>query len=91
MLKVRSRLINFRVTEDEFQQLKAAAAVQGCRCMSEFARMMMLKTVSDGGNRGPEELDTQMTSLSRRLATLESDVARLTENLMAAGLPANGD
>jgi len=91
VLKVRSRLINFRVTEDEFQQLKAAAAVQGCRCMSEFARMMMLKTVSDGGNRGPEELDTQMTSLSRRLATLESDVARLTENLMAAGLPANGD
>ena len=91
MIKVRSRLINFRVTEEEFQQLKAAAFHQGCRCMSEFARMVMLGTANGGATHGPDELDSQMTSLSRRLEVLESDVARLTGKLGAAGLTANGD
>lgn len=91
VFKVRNRLINFRVTEDEFRQIKAAAAVQGCRCTSDFARMVMLGTAHGGGTQGAEELDTQMTSLTRRLANLESDVARLTGKLGAEGLAANGD
>ena len=44
MQKVRSRLVNFRVTDDEFRQLKDASDRQGARCLSAFARKMVLST-----------------------------------------------
>src|SRR5450759_4168274 len=49
MEKVRGRLVNFRVTDDEFEQLKTACDRQGARCLSAFARKIMLNA-PDGGS-----------------------------------------
>lgn len=91
MFNVRRRLINFRVTEDEFERLKLAAAVQGCRCLSEFARLVMLGTANGHSSPAPESLDSQMMLFDRRLAVLESNVARLAGKLAGVGAPANAD
>ena len=82
MQRVRSRLINFRVTDEELEQLKAAANIQGSRCLSEFARLVMLGTA----NRAPapavsESLDGKLSLFDRRLNILEADVARLVDAL----------
>ena len=86
VFNVRSRLVNFRVTEDEFQRLKTAASLQGCRCMSEFARMVMLG--SSGGQWKPEAKapDNQMVLLDKRLTELESNVTRLAGKLQVSPL-----
>lgn len=82
MQKIRSRLVNFRVTDEEFEQLKTAATVQGARCLSEFARLVMLGTGT--GAHLPaavESLDGKLSLFDHRLNVLESNVARLVDAL----------
>ncbi len=83
MNKVRSRLINFRVTEEEFERLKNAAEVQGSRCLSEFARLVMLGADSASG---PEyrSLDGKLSQFDKRLNALESNVERLMKTWFAS-------
>ena len=82
MNAVRSRIINFRVSEDEFRRLKAATTLQNARCLSDFARTATLRVASGlephNGSNGP---GTELQSLDRRLAVLESNVARLVDVL----------
>lgn len=79
MQKIRSRLINFRVTDEELEQLKAAATVQGSRCLSEFARLVMLGTAT--GAPVSESLDGKLSLFDHRLNVLEANVARLVDAL----------
>ena len=41
----RTRLVNFRLTEVEYQQLRTASLTSGARGLSEFARSAILDTV----------------------------------------------
>lgn len=84
MHNARKRLINFRVTDEEFELLKTASAVQGSRCLSDFARSAILGHMgqaeahsfpSDGG------LISRLQSFDRRLAILESAMARISNAL----------
>jgi hypothetical protein len=80
--KIRNRLVNFRVTDEELEQLKAAASVQGSRCLSEFARLVMLGTAT--GAQLPavsESLNGKLSLFDRRLNVLEANVARLVDAL----------
>jgi hypothetical protein len=82
--KVRSRLINFRVTDEELEQLKTAATVQGSRCLSEFARLVMLGTATGAQfPAAPESLDGKLSLFDRRLNVLEANVARLVAELVS--------
>ena len=82
MQKIRSRLINFRVTDEELDQLKTAATVQGARCLSEFARLVMLGTVTGAQFHAvPESLDGKLSLFDQRLNVLEANVARLVDAL----------
>jgi hypothetical protein len=84
MQKVRSRLINFRVTVEELEQLKAAATIQGSRCLSEFARLVMLGTANGAPSPAvAESLDGKLSLFDRRLNVLEANVARLVDALGA--------
>ena len=74
MYQQRSRVINFRVSDEELNRLKAATALQGARSMSEYARAVLLGAAS-GGSASPEGESVVLN----RLNVLESDVARLVE------------
>ena len=73
MQKIRTRLVNFRVTDDEFAQLKSASDRHGARCLSEYARSSMLTDPSDD----PESVISKVVVLERRIATLETSMSRL--------------
>jgi len=84
MNKIRKRLINFRVTDEEFVRIKTASDRQGARCVSEFARAVMA-----GGARSDMAADSgvsfslndKLLSVERRLAMLELYVSRLSDAL----------
>jgi uncharacterized protein (DUF1778 family) len=76
MEKVRSRLVTFRVSDEEFQNLKTAATVQSARCLSDFVRHVALQSVRAGA---ADPVAGQLFDLDRRLAQLESDVARIAK------------
>ncbi len=82
MQNVRRRLVNFRVTDDEFQQLKDASDRHGARCLSAFARKMVLDA---GAVEGANRFD-DLASLNRRLSNLEESMARLSNALTDSSL-----
>jgi len=73
MQKVRGRLVNFRVTDDEFEQLKVACDRHGARCLSAFARKLMLSATGDNDENPTDKL----RELERRLCILEDSISRL--------------
>jgi hypothetical protein len=83
MQKVRTRIVNFRVTEEEFEQLRSACDRQGARCLSDFARSAMLASP----NLDPESVVSKLVVLEGRLASLETSVSRLHHG--SPDLPSN--
>jgi hypothetical protein len=85
-MNVRKRLVNFRVTDDEFRRLKAASALHNARCLSEFARKAILETACgpDSAPAADDSVAGQLLSFDRRLARIESTVARLVNGLETA-------
>ncbi len=77
MQKVRNHLVNFRVTEEELEQLKNACDRQGARCLSHFVRDVMFQT----SLLDAESVANKVTNLDRRVAALEN---RLPSNEAAS-------
>ena len=79
MSKGRTRRINFRVTEREFELLMATCDVQGFRSLSVFAHSLMLGQSSLTSAPSPAPAITNSSSFDRRLMSLERSMARLVE------------
>ena len=82
MSQTRTRLVNFRLTDEEFEQLKTASSRQGARCVSEFVRHVILTAP----NRCPasSSYDDNLMLFERRVATLEQSMTRLIESFSSA-------
>ncbi len=84
MNSIRKRLINFRVTDEEYARIKATSDRQGARCVSEFARAVMMGGATSNGatdNGDSFNFNDKLLSVERRLAMLELYVSRLSEAL----------
>ena len=69
-LKPRNRLVNFRLTEEEYGRLASVCARKGSPSISDFARAAILRSVeAEAGHEGP--LDTLLAALGERLSDLE--------------------
>lgn len=84
VLKPRNRLINFRLTEEEFEKLRDACRDQGARSISDFARSAVM-TQAEGpvSTSAPARLEVSMQALDAR-------VSRLIELLQSGQLRATG-
>lgn len=86
MLKTRSRIINFRVTEDEFTRLRTASVENGARCLSDYARTALMHAL-EGCSDQPEGRAAgkgELQALGRRLGIVELTVAKLESLLSTA-------
>lgn len=83
--KPRNRLVNFRVSEEEFQNLREACLSGGARSISDFARSAVLNTFGSSGevegqlkvrlstiDQKMDELDTSLRTLLGRLSPVAS-------------------
>jgi hypothetical protein len=76
VLKPRNRVVVFRLTQDEYQELKTISSVRGARNISDFARSQLLHAIGHGG----------LSALDQKLLNLESTlkrVAQLVEGIAA--------
>jgi uncharacterized protein (DUF1778 family) len=71
--KPRNRLVNFRVSEDEFQVLREACESGGARSLSDFARVAVL-----GGRADQKETEE---ILRLRLALIEEKMGEVDQKL----------
>ena len=71
IIKRRDRFVLFRLSQDEYQLLRAACEEQGAASISSFARSEILKALN--GSRP--------TGVSEQLSSLQSSLKRLTQML----------
>jgi hypothetical protein len=91
VFKPRNRLINFRLSEEEFEQLRTSCSLHGARSLSDFARNAVLR-VANGGDRSQPVSDAapdlRVVALDRKMQDLEtrvSDLMQLIEQLRTTG------
>jgi len=95
--KVRSRLLNFRLSEEELENLRVACLLRGSRNLSEFARTAVLSSVEaqiDPDTAVRDRLDrmeARLAGLESVLQSLLNQMTLATASANAAGLhPASG-
>jgi hypothetical protein len=69
VLKPRNRVVVFRLTQDEYQELKTVSSVRGARNISDFARSELLSAIGRG------------SAVDRKLSNLESVLQRVAQLL----------
>jgi hypothetical protein len=69
ILKRRDRIVVFRLSQDEYDGLKAACAERGAASISSFARAELLTSLD------------RLSGVSRQLSNLESSMQRITQIL----------
>ena len=71
----RTRLVNFRLSEDEYQTLKEAAIRQGARSISDFARGAILNSVA---NPRSENGGLDLAGLDRKVTEIQGTVEKIS-------------
>lgn len=88
MNKLRKRLVNFRVTDQEFERIRSASDRQGARCISEFVRSLMLgNSTLDCSSEVRDSCRVRLGSYDQRLTLLEDNVSKLMETLFESNSP----
>lgn len=80
----RNKLINFRVSEDEFQLLKEAMEAEGARSLSDHTRNKVLGTTNVGVGTQITQLRaevTELTSLVKKMLGESTTTARQQESM----------
>jgi hypothetical protein len=85
--KLKNRIINFRVTDEELARLKSASDLHGARCMSDYARAIMLGTVEGSASAKDDDgrIEERIHSLDGRLTSVESDLSRVIKYAACLG------
>jgi hypothetical protein len=81
VLKRRTKLVSFRVSDEEYEKLQGACVAEGARSISDFARAALQRTVRahhtgsdvhESIGSGTKELIDTMRELNRQLSQLVS-------------------
>jgi hypothetical protein len=85
VINPRNRLVNFRLSEAEFENLRTACQALGARSISDFARSAVLEKMSQHVP-GPADMSNQrVVQLDYKVAELETRVGQLLSLLSATG------
>ena len=76
LITAKKRIVNFRLTEDEYQTLQKACSNTGARSISDYARSVLLGAL-------PDETGVQRPDMSRRIDQLEMRVSALSAAIRA--------
>jgi hypothetical protein len=80
VLKRRDRVVVFRLTQDEYEELKTVCTVRGARNISDFARSELLTAIEQ--ERRPEtQLHGRLSDVDQKLSNLESKIQRMAHLL----------
>jgi uncharacterized protein (DUF1778 family) len=84
VLRPRNRLVNFRLSEDEFESLKTACENSGARSVSDFARSSVLSQI-ENTKQALSFPQSRVTNLDQKVSDLEGRVGQLLNLLNVTG------
>ncbi len=77
----RTRTVNFRLSEQEFEVLQRACAAEGARSLSDFARLAVSRLASAAPGA---PIDPDMERIDRKLEALQRQLDEMAELLRAS-------
>ncbi len=77
-MKRRSRIVSFRLSDDEYDSLKSVSANCGARSVSEFTRSVACKINSDDE---ANKIEDSLRILNDKMEMLHHDIQLLAEEL----------
>lgn len=86
VLKRRTRMVNFRLSEDEYKDLKNVCITNGARSVSDFAREAVCNLVGSA-NGGTGEVESSVRALHGKFEELDREVKRLARALEEVAPP----
>ena len=87
--KRRDRLVYFRISEEEFEQILKACDSKGARSVSDLARAAVLEFIRPAKTEPGQQLSETLNSLSAVLDEINHSVRQLVSNAPPAGEIAN--
>jgi hypothetical protein len=84
VLRPRNRLVNFRLSEDEFEKLKSSCEQFGARSISDFARGSVLGRL-EHAPAPVNESEQRITNLDCKVEALETRVGQLLRLIEVTG------
>ena len=88
VLKRRTRMVNFRLSEEEYEYLKRMCLSEGARSISDLARAILCRNVSAQGALVHEPLNARVHELGGKVEELDRVVRRLATLVEAELRPA---
>ena len=73
LLTAKKRIVNFRLTEGEYQTLRSACRKTGARSISDYARSVLLGALPDAAS-GASDVSHRIDQLELRVTALSSAV-----------------
>src|SRR5205814_1496606 len=86
-LKRRSRMVSFRLSEEEYEGLKHICLTVGARSLSDIARDAVQRLLNNG-TEPKVDGDTQLRLLYERMDALDQEVKRLAALVGQSGTAA---
>lgn len=74
LAKRRSRLITFRLDEDEYQGLRDQSIAQGARSISDYTRSILSRSIGNQTRPSREALEAEVAQLRREVKRLADKV-----------------
>lgn len=78
VLRRRSKMVSFRLSEQEYEGLISLCTTRGARSLSDLARDAMCRLL-DAGNGSGDGVETEIERLHGRMEELDREVRRLAE------------
>ena len=83
VINPRTKLVNFRVSEEEFLNLKATSAQFGARSLSDFARNAVLK-LHAGDTDESGSLHIRLSDLDHKVSEIETNMREIRDHLVSS-------
>ena len=81
VFKKRTRMVSFRVSPEEYEELLSTSMAHGARSVSDFASVVTLQS----SNCNWEAAQAELKELNGRVNELDSQLKHLAQKAMAAG------
>ena len=89
----RTRVVSFRLSDDEYESLRQVSLAEGARSVSDYARVALCRLMGaaresdgDGIEAKVFQLDEQMQALQDELRRLQAVVGQRPEALVHSGV-----
>lgn len=83
VFKPRNRLVNFRLSEEEFEKLKASSSLNDARSLSDFARAAVMRTVAELSGGETNSSSHVRAVNDRRISELETRIEEMMKLMQA--------